>query len=187
MNSPSKPQYQQHVNIAHSLWKDCVSKDDVAIDATCGNGHDTLFLAPLVKHLYAMDIQKSAIDNTEALTQQFQNISFILGSHEKFPLEIKKESIKLIVYNLGYLPGQDKTLTTMTATTIESLQHALELLVKGGLISITCYPGHAEGKIEQEALLQFVSKLNSKQWSVSWMHYLNRSNAPSLLFIYKLF
>ena len=35
-----------------------VTQDDIVVDATMGNGHDTLFLAKLAKQVYAFDIQE---------------------------------------------------------------------------------------------------------------------------------
>ncbi len=35
------------------------------MDATMGNGHDTLFLAKLAKQVYAFDIQEQALEKTQ--------------------------------------------------------------------------------------------------------------------------
>lgn len=178
--------------IANFCWADIVNQQDTVIDATCGNGHDTLVLARLnPKRLYAIDIQQQALDNAryrleqELSPERMQTIHFYLGCHSLFPKEIVPTTVKLIVYNLGYLPGGDKSVTTMTETTLKSIQNGMELLASGGLISITCYPGHAEGQVEEGALLSFAKQLPKESWTCSFHQTINRNQAPSLLLIRK--
>lgn len=178
--------------IANFCWAELVSPEDIVIDATCGNGHDTLILAQLnPKQLYTLDIQQQALDNArkrlqEALSSaQLGAIHFHLGCHSSFPSEILPNSVKLVVYNLGYLPGGDKSVTTQTETTLKSIQEAMRLLLPGGLVSITCYPGHAEGKREEDELLAFATGLPKELWSCSHHRTINRNQAPSLLLIRK--
>ena len=63
--------------------------------------------------------------------------------------------VDLFMYNLGYLPGGDKSITTDSATTLKSLSSALELLAVGGLLCVVCYPGHEEGARESQAVEAF--------------------------------
>lgn len=183
------PLFQSHIDLAHTYWKQLVKEDDIVIDATCGNGYDTLFLGQLGCIVTALDVQKEAIETTRQRIQEslpydrVQSISFYHQCHSTFPEEIKQASVKLIVYNLGYLPGGDKTKTTMGNSTLQSLTHALSLLCSGGIISITCYPGHAEGKIEAELVDQFVMGLDPMQWSCCKHSWINRQDAPILLII----
>lgn len=185
------PLFQSHLDLAHSYWKTITCPGDCVIDATCGNGHDTLLLAQLVTmgRVIAIDRQQEAIEaakkllSTNILEEKRGLIDFKCQSHATFPSEIKPESIKLIVYNLGYLPGGDKNLTTLTSTTCESLENALKLICPGGAISITCYPGHPEGKLEEEALLTFSTSLSPKEWSCCHHRWTNRLKSPSILFI----
>lgn len=177
------PLFQSHLDLAKSFWKELVHPGDVVIDATCGNGHDTLFLSQLQVKLYAMDIQQEAIDEAKARVQN--PVIFVMGCHSQFPEEISLESVKLVVYNLGYLPGGDKGFTTKVKTTLISVKQALSLLTKGGVISITCYPGHPAGEEEEKELLAFTNTLNPKEWSVTYIRFHNRKLAPSLLMIQK--
>ena len=58
------------VNVAHNLIKDVLHPGDIAIDATVGNGHDTLFLVEQVSpsgKVFGFDIQQAAIDSTRAI------------------------------------------------------------------------------------------------------------------------
>ncbi|KAH9288529.1 hypothetical protein KI387_032646, partial [Taxus chinensis] len=60
-------------DVAHVVWRHVVRRGDFVIDATCGNGHDTLALAKMVCEesrmglVYAMDLQQSALQNTSVL------------------------------------------------------------------------------------------------------------------------
>lgn len=188
--------YRPHLEAAHAIWSKVVQKGDIVIDATCGNGHDTLILAKLAltEHsgiVYAMDLQEIAISQTKHNLQQhlpnilFQRIQFYHGCHSNFPINLAAQSAKLIVYNLGYLPGSDKTVTTCTHTTIQSISHALNFLCKDGLLSITCYPGHLEGKKEEEALIKFASSLDKITWNVHH-HRWGAPHSPSLLLIQRI-
>ena len=191
------PLSQTPLDLAHSYWKAILSPGDLVIDATCGNGLDTLYLAGLIfkegetGQLFAMDIQAIAIDKTRILLKDkltssaLGRIHFLHASHIQFPSSIAPESVKLIVYNFGYLPGGDKTLTTLVNTSLESLRNALALLTAGGAISLTCYPGHEEGALEEKALLDFCADLDPRQWSCCHHRWVNRRRSPSLLFIQK--
>ena len=177
---------KSHLELAHNYWKQIVTHDSIVIDATGGNGHDTLALAKMKpKQLVAIDLQKEALDSTQARLTPHTSVQFFHQCHSTFPEEIQPHTVSLIVYNLGYLPGGDKSLTTLTTTTMDSLKNALDLITPGGMISITCYPGHEEGKHEEEALIHFCSHLEAKKWSVCHHRWVNRNLSPSLLIIQK--
>lgn len=61
-----------------------IKPGDIVIDATCGNGNDTLMLARLAKKVFAFDVQKKAIDNTKKLLEKnnVKNVELINDSHE---------------------------------------------------------------------------------------------------------
>lgn len=191
---PTFPLFQSHLDLPHSYWKEVVKPGDTVIDATCGNGHDTLFLAKIALtdnsgHVFALDIQKTALQNTTTYLkenlppQHFSRIHFHETCHSTFPET--QNTVKLIVYNLGYLPGGDKGLTTRVNSTLSSLKNAMRLLADGGVISITCYPGHAEGRKEEEALLKKLQSLPPFEWQCSHQCWINRKEAPSLLILQK--
>ncbi len=188
--------FQSHLDYAHQAWKQIISPGDWAIDATCGNGKDTLFLAQLLAPqsggLIALDIQECAIINTKQLLEkqlsptQQASVHLCHQSHEAFPEMAYHKPIKIIVYNLGYLPGGNKSLTTLTPTTLISVKNALNLLVSQGLLSITCYPGHLEGAQEERALIEWASHLDPKLYIVCHLKWQNRKESPSLLMIQKI-
>lgn len=170
-----------HLDQAYLYWQTLLKPDDHAIDATCGNGKDALRLVKLVPqgHVYALDIQEIALQKARALIPD-SNISFLLQSHAELPTG----RFKLVVYNLGYLPGGNKDLTTMTTTTLESLEKAAQLIVIGGALSITCYPGHPEGAREELAIQRWVESLDPQKWLIT--RHAWREKSPTLFFIVKL-
>ena len=190
------PLFQSHLDMAHSYWQRIVLPGDTVIDATCGNGHDTLALArmaltPEMGALYGLDIQPKAVEGCRRILQEnlpadtLTRVTLHTGCHSCFPASISPHSVRLIVYNLGYLPGGDKSLTTAAESTIASLEAAKGLLMPGGALSITCYPGHAEGLREEGVVFEWSAKLEPQEWSCCHHRWLNRKKAPSLLFVQK--
>lgn len=182
--------FQSHLDLSHRYWQQILKKGDVVIDATCGNGKDTLYLASLVLpegHLYAMDIQEQAILQTRELLSGHdpQSIDILKQSHITFPKKILPNTVKGIIYNFGYLPGSNKAITTDSASSLESVMQACPLVCSGGFISLTCYPGHAEGAIEESILLNFCQSLPPQIWNVCYHQFYNRDKAPSLIFLQK--
>ncbi|MCP5470008.1 MAG: methyltransferase domain-containing protein [Chlamydiales bacterium] len=157
---------------SHALWKEHLSSKDLVIDATCGNGHDTLFLASLGVQVIAYDIQEAAIQVTAKRVEGYPNVTLKHASHENFD----EQGAKLIVYNLGYLPGSDKKTTTRLESTLRSLESAKKTLADGGALSIICYPGHEEGARESEAVEAWAKAQKCTLTTI-------RSPSPFLLFL----
>lgn len=183
------PLFHSHIDLAHQYWERILQDGDLAIDATCGNGNDTLKLAEILHKsgtVIGMDIQEEAIARTKALLshlpqERLARIHLYHQSHANFPP--LRDPVRLIVYNLGYLPKGNKQFTTMTQSTMESLGKALELVMPGGAISITCYPGHDEGAKEEKAILEMIAHLSAMSWNVCHHTFLNRAASPSLILI----
>jgi len=172
-----------------------VSEGDVVIDATSGNGHDTLALARLVGSagkVYSFDIQQAAIENTKLLLEKegfFDNYELILGSHhlmnELIP-ESHHGNISAVVFNLGYLPGGGKDRTTLPATTLEAVKQSLAMIRPGGIVAAIIYSGHPQGAEEKEALLRFSKALPHKEYHAACLSLINQQeNPPELLLITK--
>ena len=121
---PMKP----HLDQAYLYWQNLLKPADTVIDATCGNGKDALRLVQLVPegHVYALDIQETALQKARERIPN-SNISYYLQSHATLP----EKEVKLVVYNLGYLPGGNKDLTTMTGSTLASLEQAVQRISIG--------------------------------------------------------
>lgn len=169
--------------ISHYIINSFVEEKEIAVDATLGNGYDTDFLAKNFKKVYSFDIQKCACDNYKE--KQKDNVKLINDSHHLLKNYVN-ENINCIMYNLGFLPGGDKTITTNHETSLESIKSGLDLLSCGGIMTICIYRGHEEGKKEEEMILEYVKQLPKNKFGVMNHEVLNRSDsAPILLVIEK--
>lgn len=161
-------------------------KDDckIAVDMTFGKGFDSKFILenPNIEKLYAFDIQEESQNFSKQLIKDDKRFNFFLESHANID-KIVKEKIDLAVYNLGFLPGADKSITTKTGSTLESLRKLLALLNKKGLIIITVYTGHEEGKKEASALETFIKEIDPKVYPVLKIGYENRPNNPPYILL----
>jgi SAM-dependent methyltransferase len=175
--------FSPHLNLARTYWQNHLKSSDLAIDATCGNGHDTVFLAELCS-VIAIDIQNMALQNTESLLLRANKKAILQRlSHAEIDTLPLPHPPRLIVYNLGYLPHGDKSITTKLESTLQAVEKSLQILAPDGALSITCYPGHEEGLREEKALEEWASTLPADKWSVCHHKWLNRTRAPSLLWI----
>lgn len=179
----------KHVgDISKKLLNLKIEQGMTAVDCTIGNGHDTLYLKKRVGlegKVYGFDIQEVALENTKKKLQSndlFENVKLFLVGHEKIDQYVT-EGVDIILYNLGYLPRADKSITTRWDTTIKSIEKALALLNKGGVIAITTYPGHVEGEEELVQLNRFFKKLRQKEYNVLKMNFINQANKPPVQFM----
>ncbi|XP_057839601.2 tRNA (mnm(5)s(2)U34)-methyltransferase, chloroplastic isoform X2 [Cryptomeria japonica] len=185
-------------DMAHTVWRHIVRGGDFVIDATCGNGHDTLALAKMVREesrkglVYGMDLQQSALQNTSALLDstltpiEREQVKLFPLCHSKME-ELVPEgvSVRLVAFNLGYLPGGNKEIITTSKTTLLGLDAAARVLSSGGLISIMSYVGHPGGREEYEAVRSYASNLPATMWVSSEHDILNRPSGPVLIFLFK--
>ncbi|EMG27867.1 S-adenosylmethionine (SAM)-dependent methyltransferase [Listeria fleischmannii 1991] len=168
---------------SHRLLKKIVFAGDVVLDATCGNGHDTLFLSNLVGPngtVYAFDIQEEAIEHTSARlieNNSLNQVKLFKKSHAEINRYVL-EPIKAAIYNLGYLPGGDKSITTRSDSTIESITQVLEKLVPQGIVILVIYHGHDAGKAEKSAVLKYAESLPQKDFHVLRYGFINQQNNP---------
>lgn len=149
---------------------------DTAVDATAGNGHDTLSMAELVGNMgkvIAIDLQADAIEATKARLRtagQIDQCKLIRGDHatvlERLAIE-RASSVAAITFNLGYLPGGDKRITTSPDTTHRALEASKALLWKGGLLLVTAYRGHAGGMEEAREVEAWMRTLPDTAWQVA--------------------
>lgn len=177
------------LTFSKKLLKEVIDKNSVVVDATAGNGNDTLFLAKTsAKKVYAFDIQTLAIDNTRKLIKEAEltdKCEIILDSHFEFDKYIS-EKIRAVVFNLGYLPNANHEITTLAETTIATIKKFLLQLELGGRIVIVVYWGHENGKVEKEALLNELQNLNQKDAEVLVYQFINqKNNAPFIIAIEK--
>lgn len=159
MRNTSRPTITAKV---HDLLRPRLQPGDTVVDATLGNGHDYEFLRNQVGPtgtVYGIDLQPEALDSTRGrlgLTPDTERPALILGSHHDLPALLPDDThghITAILFNLGYLPGGDKTIITRAETTLPALQSALGLLRPGGVLSVVLYPGHPGGEIEAKEVV----------------------------------
>ncbi len=181
---------------AHSLLEAAIKNGDIAVDATVGNGHDTLALANLVGangKVYGFDIQQDALENAHRRLEESnlnERVELFLKSHDQIesviPAKFHKK-VKGAIFNLGYLPGGDKTIVTTPDSSISAVQQLLTIMPPGGIIVLVVYHGHPEGQIERDQLIQYVKTIDQKQAQVLQYQFLNQINhAPFVIAIEKI-
>ena len=170
---------------ARRLLAETVLPGEIVVDATAGNGYDSLFLAEHVGeqgHVYAFDIQQAALTSTAKRLGELTNrVSLILDSHENVDQYVTNE-IGGAMFNLGYLPnGEDLSIVTQPDSTIKAIHTLLNMLKVGGIITIIVYSGHTGGVNEREALLNYVYTLHQSDVQVIKYEQLNQQNNPPFL------
>lgn len=170
---------------AHFI-REQVQPGDICMDATMGNGNDTLLLSQLCGkngHVFAFDIQELALENTRKRLETAnapQNYTLLLESHVNMANYAKQDSVSCIVFNFGYLPGGDHTKATTGKTSIAAMEQALTLLKKGGQLSLCIYSGGDSGFEERDAILSWLKELDSRKYLVIKSDYYNRPNHPPI-------
>lgn len=167
---------------ARKLIASHITTKSIVVDATCGNGNDTLFLANQVTDgkVYAFDIQENAINNAKEKTKTFNHIHYYQTGHENAASIISKDHnyIDATIFNLGYLPKGDKKITTNPSTTIKAIESLFEITQKNGIIVLVVYPGHPEGQVESNEVMEFVKSIDQQTAHVLHYQFINQKNNP---------
>ena len=177
---------------SHEIIKEAIKPGDYAIDATLGNGHDTMFLAKLVGRdgkVFGFDIQKDAIQSTKerladhGLTEQ---VKLIHDGHENMLVHLPEEQeVSAVMFNLGYLPKGDKNIVTKAETTVKAINQALSIVKSGGVVSIMVYYGHPGTNGEKEAVDELVRGIPQDDYAVLSYKFVNQINNPPYLYLIK--
>ena len=179
------------VQLAHNYVSEVVNHGDFCLDATAGNGHDSLFMAQQVGisgKVFSIDIQAHAIQNTKILLQQNgvdAVVQLILGSHSDLLELVDKTAhghIKASTFNLGYLPGGDHSVITHADNTTQAIYQAYQITALGGIISVLCYRGHTGGTKEAKSVAQLCEHL---RWSYEKIEGSENPTSPVLILIRK--
>ncbi|AHM65084.1 SAM-dependent methyltransferase [Paenibacillus polymyxa] len=186
------------LSYAHQLVAARVQPGDTAIDATVGTGADTLFLAKAAGkrgRVYGFDIQQAALDYArrrleEDSSSSLAEVSLLLQGHEQMREavpDLLHGKVAAVMFNLGYLPseGADLTVITHTDSTLVALEAALHLLRPRGILSAVLYPGHAGGREEAEAVLQWASALPVSSGQSIIYRQLQRDASPYVVAVEK--
>ncbi|MBO1308750.1 methyltransferase domain-containing protein [Enterococcus sp. 669A] len=177
---------QTALRYSHTLLKEIIQPGDQVIDATMGNGNDTLFLSELVGpegKVYAFDIQEQALANTkEKLGDAAPQASLFLAGHETIETNVPEDHpIKAAIFNLGYLPNSDKTIITLPETTKQAMDAILKRLTVGGRMILVIYYGHDGGAAEKNEVLNYCGNLPQKSYNVLTYQFINQKNNPPIL------
>lgn len=170
-----------------------------SVDATCGNGHDTLFLLSITEQLvFGFDVQATAIEQTTKRakksainsTDNTSRLMLINESHANMKNAIHSSNplikIDTVMFNLGYLPRADKQITTSASSTIAALNDALNLLSNVGIMTIICYRGHAGGMQEATQVIHWL-ETHQSHGVISYQEEasVNANDTTPVLFIVK--
>lgn len=175
---------------ARTLLAKAITPGDAVVDGTLGNGHDTELLCQLVgEHgqVFGFDIQETAILNSMKRMEEkhFANrVTFFQKGHEHIAQSIPSTyhgKITAAVFNLGYLPGGDKSIVTKPETTISAIEQLLSIMAPEGIIVLVIYHGHPEGAIERDTLLQYTSQIDQKKAHVLQYRFMNQVNNPPFI------
>lgn len=187
-----RPPLRGPVPLSHLLLRQYVHQGDTVIDATCGNGNDALLLARLAGpagRVWAFDIQAAALERTAHLLADAglgERVVLVAAGHETVADHVAGP-VSAVVFNLGYLPGGDRSVITRPESTLAALQQALALLQPGGIIAVTVYPGHPGGAAERAAVEEWSASLAPGSAHVWHMGQLNvAADAPYLILIQKV-
>jgi len=165
-----------------------IEKGHVVIDATMGNGYDTVYLGNLVGEtgkVYAFDVQEEALTSTRKKVvrdNMEDRIELIHDGHENLDKYVKEE-VSCVVFNLGYLPRAKHMVITKPDTTLEAIKKSLGLLKPNGIISIAAYIGHEGGLDEKNYICEYLDNLDQKQYNVLHMEFTNQINNPPQLIL----
>jgi len=165
-----------------------VKEGDIAVDFTMGNGHDTAYLSKAVGesgHVYAFDIQQQALDSTHKTLEAEgcpDNVTLIHDSHHNLKQYVNTP-FRVGMFNLGWLPGGDKSITTMRETTLPAIRDAIELLDRDGILNIAIYPGHKEGDEEGKMVCEYLASLSRFKVCVTRVQIINSPTSPYFLMV----
>ena len=175
--------------LAQKILREVIRNGDQVLDATAGNGYDTLFLAQAVGNegrVIAFDISKAAIDIARARLVEAgmaQRVTFWHDSHTNIAERIGDTRIAVAMWNLGYFPGGDRESQTKPASTIVGLDSMARVLKSGGCCTILCYPGHSGGGDELDAVGEWLEAKSHVGWKVARYELLWTQNPAPVLFV----
>ena len=180
---------QTALHFSHSLLEEILQPGDHVIDATMGNGYDTVFMAEKIGktgHVYSFDVQKEALLSTKSkLTEQdlLDRASLFLQGHETLGTVVDEaQPIKAGIFNLGYLPKSDKSVITLPETTRTAMEEILKRLVPRGRMILVVYYGHEGGEKELDMVQDYCQSLPQEKYNVLKYQFITQKNNPPILY-----
>jgi hypothetical protein len=181
--------YDNAVTYVHHMLGSVLREGDVAVDATMGNGWDTALMADLVGAsgtVYGFDIQSVALEVTKSRTSgSLADVRLHQLGHEKMSAAIDGPhhgNVKAVTFNLGYLPGGDKGITTVAETTLLGLNEARSVIAPDSVITVVCYR-HVEGERELDVVRQELAQWPQDQFTVIEVDFINQAGRPPVVFV----
>ena len=181
--------YDNAVTYVHKILRDVIRPGSVVVDATMGNGWDTALMAVLAGDdgvVYGFDIQPVAIEVTKTrIAGTSADVRLVLAGHEEMRAHIDPDHhgrIRAITFNLGYLPGGDKDITTHAETTRVALEQARALLAPDGVITVVCYR-HAEGERELSVVRDLLATWLQHEVTCTETRFINQAGNPPVVFV----
>ena len=174
------------LGLSHRFIRQHLPKGGFAIDATAGNGGDTLLLCESVGEtgkVFAMDIQQQAVGNTMELLRQkgwLDITQIVQDSHANLLQYVQPESADCVVFNFGWLPGGSHEVFTQKESSLEAIRQGLECLKPGGIMSLCVYYGRNNGYEERDGILEYVKTLDHRRYTVMVVDFANRINDPPI-------
>lgn len=176
----------------HEIIRSQAPKGGFYIDATMGNGNDTLLLCELAGKegsVLAFDIQEKALNTTKELLAShgyIERAQLVRDGHEHMDQYAKPRSADVICFNFGYLPGGDHAIATTPDTSLTAISKGLDILKSNGMMSLCIYSGGDTGFEEKERILRYLKELPAKEYTVIANEYYNRGNNPPMpVFVFK--
>ena len=183
----------QLTDLVHDHLSQQLKPGDQALDATAGNGYDSTVMATLVGpagHIIAIDIQASAIDATRTRLKAagcLAQAELMVADHAQALASLCStyaQTISAITFNLGYLPGSDKSIQTEPESTLGALRAAGELLKSDGLLLVIAYRGHDGGQTEATQVAHWMQTVEERGWTVeSHEPIVTGSRVPPILWV----
>jgi len=177
------------VQWARAFIHPALARAERVVDATAGNGHDTVFLAGGIGpagHVYALDVQPGALEKTGAAVESAGlagKVTLIEAGHQEME-SLVPGPVSAVMFNLGYLPGGDRSLVTRPDTTGRGINASLRLLGPGGRLSVVVYTGHPGSLEESRAVAGIMAGLDLRQFTVQKLVFWNsRGDSPELYFV----
>jgi len=178
------------LDYAHVLATRALDAGGVAVDATVGNGHDTVALARAVGEegrVLGFDVQAEALESARsrlAAADVAAEVDLIQAGHEELGQHLPDDllgHVGAVTFNLGYLPGSGSDLTTAPETTVPALDAATRVLRPGGVVTVVVYTGHEGGEEEAKAVDAWAAGLSQEQFHALSYRFVNQQNDPPRL------
>ena len=171
------------VELSHEFLKPVLHAQAICIDATIGNGKDSMFfLNQNVRKVYGFEIQEDILEKTKEHVADVRWIP-ILEGHEKM-MNYVHEEVDAILFNFGYCPNGNETITTLPSTSLEAVKQALMLLKRKGRLVLVLYP-HQYGNEEQETIESYLETLSQHDFQIYKIQALNVKQMPYMIGIEK--